>query len=66
MDSCCGLGIPGMSGFPGHPVLDKPSRFTPWPGPGASAAYDSVNAAVFAAMGAVGLQRETGRVLRAR
>jgi len=55
-----------MSGFPGHPVLDKPSRFTPWPGPGASAAYDSVNAAVFAAMGAVGLQRETGRVLRAR
>lgn len=55
VDLCCGLGIPGMSGFPKHPVLGKSSVFTSWQGSGASATYDIVNVVVFAAMVIMGL-----------
>lgn len=43
VDLCCGLGIPGMSGFPKLPVL------------GARAACDMLNMLVFAAGAAMGL-----------
>lgn len=43
MDLCCGLGIPGMSGFPKLRVL------------GARAACDMVNMVVFAAVAVMGL-----------